>query len=489
MTQPVSSQPAAEQVPAAAPPPRLGLPALTALVVGSMIGGGIFALPKNVAAQAAPGPMLIGWAITAVGMLALALVFQMLANRRPELNTGVYAYAKAGFGNFLGFSSAWGYWISAFIGTVSYFVLIGSTLGQFIPAFGEGNTPLSIACASALLWAVHLLVSRGIRQAASLNLLTTVAKVVPLILFVILGALAFRFPVFTADFWGHASPALGSPLEQVKQMMMVTVWVFIGIEGASTYSSRAARRSDIGKGTVLGFALTLALLVSVNVISMGIMSQPQLAGLQNPGMAYVLEAAVGPWGAWLIRGGLLISLLGAMLAWTLLCTEILYAAARDREMPRFLTRENARGVPSSALLATNLMVQLFLLLVLFNDSTYETMLYLASATILLPYLFSALYGLQVAAKGAGYRSGAERNRDLLITAVASIYAVWLLYAAGPQYLLLSSLLYAPGALLYIKARREQHLPVFKPWELLVLALLVLAALYAAYGLKQGFLTL
>lgn len=484
MTHPVSSPPEPAQPEA----PRLGLPALTALVVGSTIGGGIFALPTNVAVSAAPGPMLVGWAISAVGTLALVLVFQMLANRRPDLNTGIYAYAKAGFGNFMGFSSAWGYWISAFIGTVSYFVLMGSTIGQFVPAFGQGNTAVAIGFASALLWGIHLLVSRGIRTAASLNVITTVGKVVPLILFVILSVLAFRFDVFTADFWGKASPDLGSTLDQIKAMMMVTVWVFIGIEGASTYSSRAARRSDIGKGTVLGFLLTLFLLVSVNVLSMGIMSQQELAGLQDPSVAYVLEAVVGPWGAWLIRIGLLISLLGAMLAWTLLCTEILYAAAKDKEMPRFLARENAHGVPTGALLTTNLTVQLFLLITYFNDSTYLTLLYLASATILLPYLFSAGYGLMVASRDR-YASTGERTRDLLTAGLAVLYALWLLYAAGPQYLLLSSLLYAPGALLFVKARREQGLQVFKPWELGLLALLTLAALYAAYGLKSGFLTL
>lgn len=490
MTQPVAAPPTPSDQ-AAPEAPRLGLLALTALVVGSTIGGGIFALPANVAQSAAPGPMLIGWAISAVGMLMLALVFQMLGNRRPNLNTGIYAYAKAGFGNFMGFSSAWGYWISAFIGTVSYFVLMGSTIGQFVPAFGEGNTLAAIAFSSALLWAIHFLVTRGIRQAAALNVLATIGKVVPLILFVILGIFAFKFDIFTADFWGANAPELelGSALDQVKKMMMVTVWVFIGIEGASTYSSRAAKRSDIGKSTIAGFLLILALLVGVNVLSMGIMNQAQLAGLQDPSMAYVLEAVVGSWGAWLIRIGLLISLLGAMLAWTLLCSEILFAAAKDKEMPRFLARENAHGVPTGALLTTNLTVQAFLLITLFNSSTYLTLLYLASATILLPYLFSAGYGLMVAVRDPGYATSGERTRDIVVSVLALIYAVWLLYAAGPQYLLLSSLLYAPGALLFVKARREQGLQVFKPWEAGILAFVTLAALYAAYGLWKGFLSL
>ena len=121
---------------------KLKLGALVALVVGSMIGGGIFSLPQNMAASAGVGAVLIGWGITAVGMLTLAFVFQTLANRKPELDSGVYAYAKAGFGDYMGFSSAWGYWISAWIGNVSYMVLLFSTLGYFFPVFGTGNARL-----------------------------------------------------------------------------------------------------------------------------------------------------------------------------------------------------------------------------------------------------------------------------------------------------------------------------------------------------------
>jgi len=235
------------------PGQKLRLGALIALVVGSMIGGGIFSLPQNMAARADVGAVLIGWGITAVGMLALAFVFQTLANRKPELDSGVYAYAKAGFGEYMGFSSAWGYWISAWLGNVGYFVLLFSTLGFYFPVFGEGNTPIAIACASLLLWAVHFLVLRGIKEAAFINQVTTVAKVLPLLVFIVIAAFAFRADIFTRDIWGLSNPQFGSVMEQVRNMMLVTVFVFIGIEGASVYSGRAQRRSDVGKATVIGF--------------------------------------------------------------------------------------------------------------------------------------------------------------------------------------------------------------------------------------------
>ncbi|BBP72480.1 arginine-ornithine antiporter [Pseudomonas sp. Seg1] len=471
-------------------PGKLRLGALVALVVGSMIGGGIFSLPQNMAASADVGAVLIGWAITAVGMLTLAFVFQTLANRKPDLDGGVYAYAKAGFGDYMGFSSAWGYWISAWLGNVGYFVLLFSTLGYFFPVFGEGNTVAAVIGASVLLWAVHFLVLRGIKEAAFINLVTTVAKVVPLLLFVLIALFAFKLDIFTADIWGVKNPDLGSVMNQVRNMMLVTVWVFIGIEGASIFSARAEKRSDVGKATVIGFITVLLFLVLVNVLSLGIMTQPELAKLQNPSMAAVLEHVVGHWGAVLISVGLIISLLGALLSWVLLCAEIMFAAAKDHTMPEFLRKENANHVPVNALWLTNAMVQIFLIITLFSASTYLSLIYLATSMILVPYLWSAAYALLLAVRGETYKGfAAERRKDLIIGGIALIYAVWLLYAGGVKYLLLSALLYAPGAILFAKAKLELKQAIFTNVEKLIFAAVVVGALVAAYGLYDGFLTL
>ncbi|QXH45945.1 arginine-ornithine antiporter [Pseudomonas xanthosomatis] len=471
-------------------PGKLKLGALVALVVGSMIGGGIFSLPQNMAASAGVGAVLIGWAITAVGMLTLAFVFQTLANRKPDLDGGVYAYAKAGFGDYMGFSSAWGYWISAWLGNVGYFVLLFSTLGYFFPVFGEGNTPAAVIGASVLLWAVHFLVLRGIKEAAFINLVTTVAKVVPLALFALICLFAFKLDIFTADVWALGTPELGSVMNQVRNMMLVTVWVFIGIEGASIFSSRAEKRSDVGKATVIGFVTVLLFLVLVNVLSLGIMTQPELAKLQNPSMAAVLEHVVGHWGAVLISVGLIISLLGALLSWVLLCAEIMFAAAKDHTMPEFLRRENANHVPANALWLTNAMVQVFLVITLFSNSTYLSLIYLATSMILVPYLWSAAYAFLLAWRSETYEQAlAERKKDLIIGGIALLYAIWLLYAGGVKYLLLSALLYAPGAILFAKAKREVGQPIFTNVEKLIFAAVVVGALVAAFGLYDGFLTL
>ena len=158
--------------------------ALTAIVVGSMIGSGIFALPSQMAGSAAPGPLLIGWVITGVGMLMLAFVFQTLAQRKPDVDGGVYGYARAGFGNYIGFTSAFGYWVSAWIGNVAYLVLLFSTLGYFFPAFEGGTTVPAIIGASIVLWIVHFLTLRGVQTAAFVNVVVTIAKVVPILIFI-----------------------------------------------------------------------------------------------------------------------------------------------------------------------------------------------------------------------------------------------------------------------------------------------------------------
>jgi len=467
----------------------LGLGALTALVVGSTIGSGIFSLPQNMASGAGAGAILIAWAIAGAGMLALAFVYQSLAARQPSLDNGVYAYARAGGGDLAGFGAAWGYWLSAWIGNVGYLVIFFAALGHFFPVFGEGNNAAAIVAASVLLWTLHGLVLAGVRTAALVNALTTVAKLVPLVLFVLLAAAAFKAETFKLGFWG--GDKLGPVIDQVKSTMLITVWVFIGIEGASVYSARATHRADVGRATVGGFLLVLALLVAVSLLSLGVLSQPQLAALRNPSMAGVLEAAVGPWGGALISIGLLVSVGGALLAWILLAAETLFTPAAQSLMPRAMADENGRGSPAAALWVTNGLTQLFLLVTLWSNATYQALIMLATSMILVPYLFSAAYAVQSAWGGKGYAVDEERARlrDLLVAGLATAYCAWLLYAAGPKYLLFSALLYAPGLLLFARARHEQAQRWFNRREAGAAGVLVAAAAVAAYLLLTGALTL
>jgi amino acid transporter len=260
---------------------------------------------------------------------------------------GVYAYAKAGFGDYPGFLSALGYWIGSCIGNVSYWVLIKSTLGAFFPVFGDGNTVIAIVVASIGIWLFHFMILRGVQQAAFINTVVTVAKIVPILVFIVLLFVAFKLDLFRTNFWGGTGMPDKGLFDQVRATMLVTVFVFLGIEGASVYSRYAMKRSDVGTATIMGFLGVTTLMVLVTLLPYAVLQRADIAGMRQPSMASVLEAVVGHWGAIFVSIGLLISVLGAYLAWSLICAEVLSAAGRTKDMPKVFATENENKVPAA----------------------------------------------------------------------------------------------------------------------------------------------
>jgi arginine:ornithine antiporter / lysine permease len=465
---------------------QLSRGALVALVVGSMVGAGIFTLPAAFGRTTGVLGALIAWCIAGAGMLMLALVFQTLSRRRPDLDAGIYAYAKAGFGSYLGFVSAFGYWIACCLADVACLILIKATLGQFFPVFGDGTTAVAIVSASVMVWGVHFLVLRGVREAAALNTIATIAKMVPILIFIVVVVAGFRGDVFVLNFWGDAEHSLSSVASQVRNTMLVTVFVFVGIEGASVYSRYARNRNDVGVATILGFLGVLCLLVLVTVFSYGILLREDLAALANPSMAGVMEAIVGPWGRVFVSIGLLISILGNYLSWSLLAAEVLHSAGKSSTMPSFLAQENQNGVPWVALWLTNVVIQAFLLVTWFAQSAFTIALKMTSAMTLVPYLLVAAYGFKLAWTGETYGTRAsDRRGDGLRGAIATVYAAGMLYAGGAKFMLLAALLYAPGTWLYYYARREQQQRVFTTAETMVFGFVAIAAILALVALLSG----
>ena len=463
--------------------------ALTALVVGSMVGAGIFTLPAAFGRATGVVGGLIAWAIAGVGMLMLAFVFQNLAQRRPDLDSGVFIYAKAGFGHYIGFLAALAFWASTCVGNVSYFVLIKSTLGTFFPIFGDGNTVQAVAVSSVIIWLFHFMILRGVQQATGLNTIVTIAKIVPILVFVFILLFAFDPQVFAANWLG--GEGYSEPLwQQVRSTMLVTVFVFIGIEGASIYSRYAEKRSDVGVATVLGFVGVLCLLIMVTVLPFGLLPRAELAALRNPSMAGALEVVVGRWGNIFVSIGLIISVLGAYLAWTLFAAEVPFMAAKSNLMPNFLNHENAQKVPSRSLWMTNIVVQSFLIITLFAQNAFTLALELTSAMSLIPYLLVAAYALKLALTRETYEQDASRRiSEMIISLVATAYAILMLVAGGLEKLLLAALILAPGTILFFLARREQNSRVFGFWELVVFTVTVIAALTALYGFATGRITI
>jgi arginine:ornithine antiporter / lysine permease len=469
---------------------KLSLFALTAMVVGSMVGSGIFSLPRTFGIATGPFGAIIAWCIAAGGMYTLARVFQFLAERKPDIDAGVYAYAKEGFGDYPGFLSALGYWIGSCIGNVSYWVLIKSTLGAFFPVFGDGNTVVAIAVASIGIWLFHFMILKGVQQAALINTVVTVAKIVPIVIFILILAFSFRQGLFQENFWGGTGMPDKSLFEQVRATMLVTVFVFLGIEGASVYSRYAKERSHVGAATILGFLGVTALMVLVTMLPYAVLQRADIAGMRQPSMASVLEAVVGHWGAVFVSVGLLVSVLGAYLAWSLICAEVLSAAGRTRDMPKIFATENENKVPAAALWLTNIVVQLFVISTYWSNDAFSLMLNLTSVMALIPFFLVAAYGVLMNWRGETYDERPdERTRDLIFACIAVVYTVFLIYAAGMKFLLLSCIIYGPGTALYFWARLERKASLFTPIEWGIFIAAVVGAAVGIHGLATGYITI
>ena len=482
-------------------PKKLGFPALTAMVVGSMVGAGIFMLPARFAGASGVYGALISWTIAGIGMLMLAFVFQKLAIRKPHLDTGVFAYAREGFGKYAGFVTAIGFWASACAGNVLYLVLIKSTLGAFIPAFGAGDTIWAFLVSSAVIWLFFVLVYKGIQQAAFVNTLATVAKIVPIV--IVIGALLFAFnpATFASNLHGLSDGAHTTLFSQITATMLLTVFAFLGIEGASVYSRYAKTRKMVGRSTVLGFASVLSLMVLVSVLPFGILPQAEIAALQQPSMAGVFQALAGTSGGVFVSIGLLVSVLGAYLAWTLMAAEVLFAASKTSDMPQFLRAVNRKNVPSNALLVSTAMTQLILIVTtFFSDRTLDLALDLTSALALLPFFLTSAFALKIAIRRDGYEgvSRATRTRELIVAGVASAYTLFLIVSvevqgvlAGqwPKFVPLACLIIAPATVMFFRARRAQGGPVFSGREKVAFGTLCAGAAVAVTGLATGFIVL
>ncbi|WGE86701.1 basic amino acid/polyamine antiporter [Actinobacillus equuli subsp. haemolyticus] len=459
---------------------KIGLFSLTALVLSSMIGSGIFSLPQNMAEVAGAQALLIGRLITGVGIIFLGLSFFFLSRIKPELEGGIYTYAREGFGDFVGGVSAWGYWLCTAIGSVGYLVVAFEGLGTFVDSenhiiFGQGNTVASILGASAIVWLVHHLIARGIREAAFVNLVATIVKTLPLFLFIGLAIWFFSPEQFIQDFNGSK---LGeSTLEQVKGTMLITLWVFVGVEGASVLSAHAKKKSDVGLATILGILITLVLYVSITVLSLGILPREVIAEMPNPSMAGLMEQMMGAGGKIIITFCLIVSVLASYMSWTMFSSEIPYQAAKTKVFPKLLNRTNINGTPIAGLWLTNITIQISLLLVLFTGKGYSMLIQLSTTMILVPYFLVGAYLFKVAIKQN------EAWYIKLTGAMASIYGLWIVYAAGLDYLLLSVVLYMPGVLLFFHARYKNtgKLQLTKS-ELLLLAIILLLFVGAIYTL-------
>lgn len=429
---------------------RLGLWGLSGLVFGMMVGSGIYNIPQNMAAGAGLGAVLAGWAVTAAGMMMLVATFKILADRHPELNEGIYMYAEKGFSRIVGFNVAWGYWLCACFANVAYAVMLNDTFGALFPGLLAHGMPTILFC-SALIWLMFAVIRCGLRTSAMITTLLAAVKFSVILLIIVFLTLNVRYSTLTADIW-CLSDGIGGVATQVKSTMLVTLWCFIGIEGAVVMAGRARRQKDVGRAGVIGFSAAWILYVLVSVFCFGIMSRAGLAGLDDPSVAYALKTVCGDWAYWLVIAAVAVSVGGGLFAWMLVTAEQPFSAARHGIFPAWLTGRDGNSI-SRSLLASSLIMQTFLLLVIFAEDVYLYALNITGLMILPAYLFSGLFLIKAAVGDCRRRLLPHNPRRLMAKALivgvlCTIFCLWMFYAAGLSLLLQALCFYIAGLPLY-----------------------------------------
>ncbi|WP_428897436.1 arginine:ornithine antiporter / lysine permease [Parelusimicrobium proximum] len=436
---------------------KLGLFSLTGLVVSAMVGGGVFSLPQNMAKGAGVGAICIAWGITAAGMFFLCDTFRLLSRVKPELTSGIYRYAKEGFGRKAGFFMAWGYWLSNVFAIGAFVAVLMESLNYFFPGkFTGGNSVNAMILASIVIWGFFALISCGVKKAAMINLAGTVCKLVPIVIFIAVVIAYFDFNTLRLTFSESIRGETGgmSMMTQIRNTMILTLWTFIGIEAAVAMSGKTEKQSQVSKAVIFAFFLCISMYVLVSVLPFGILSREAIASYPNPSTAGILEYLVGRWGGVLMNTGLIVSVVFSILSLTTVTAEVPYGAAEDGSFPKMYRKENKNGVPVFSLFITCLAIQLSMFLGFVSENAFQTLLTITAVMIMPVYLVTTMYLFKISSKSlfpSGY--GVGRGRMYLTAVMGILYSCWLIYAANLKYLLLALLCFAIGIPVYIRAVR------------------------------------
>lgn len=421
---------------------KLGLWMCLALVVGNMIGSGIFVLP---AALAAIGPISIaGWLATSTGAIILALIFGRLARLVPK-SGGPYAYTREGFGDFAGFLIAWGYWIALWAGNAAVAVAFAGYLGFLIPVIG-GSKLASLAAALAAIWLLTWVNARGVREAGTVQLITTVLKLVPLLIVGIVG-LAFIDP-------GHFTPVNlsgNSAAAAVAASAALTLWAFLGLESATVPAGDVVDpERTIPRATILGTSFAAVVYIVVTVVAFGVVPLPELASSSAP-LADVARVMWGGVGAILVAIAACVSTFGTLNGFTLLTGQVPLSAAQDDLFPRQFARLSKANTPVFALVVSSILASI-LIAMNFSKGLVDQFIFiilLATLTTLVPYLFCALAELMIYITKGRTIAGKSLGPVIALAIGGFLYSSWAIYGAGPEIVFFGFLLLLAGVPVYV----------------------------------------
>lgn len=474
---------------------KLGLVGLIALCISAMVGSGVFDLPKNMSMEAGVTAQFISWIITGIGIWFIAKMFVILSDVKPNLTAGLYKYAEVGFGPFSGFFTAWAYFICECAANAAYAVLVMSTLNYFFPGvFTGGNNWPAVIGASIITWLITALVLQGVKISSGIQKVATAFMLA--VVFVFLATVLFHFNLhtFTANAAAtRAVPSLqdkpmGSIIHQVMNTMMVTLWLFGGIEGAVVMSGKAKDVRQVSKATIIGFVVCLVMFAAVGMLSLGVYSYGELTNMTSPSTAYIL---MNLWHSTLGRDVITVALLFAVfsswISWIQMLAELpQHAAADEGSFPRAFAKISKKGVPAFSIIIATIVIEAVILIAHFDSSAYQMLLTIVGVMTIPPYLFSAMYLIKISknkdSNDFAVNTKHSRKSALAIGILAFLYIIFMAYSAQIKYTFISFIFYAIGIPLYILARKQHGKKIFSKGEIIFAVIIVLVAIYGIFAL-------
>lgn len=420
---------------------KIGLITATSLVVGNMIGVGIFVLPAVLSKYGSIS--ILGWLFTATGALILAKIFSNFSKIIVSKSGGPYVYSKAGFGDFIGFLVAWGYWISCWVSNGAIAIAIIGAASFFVPELASNST-LSVSLGLGLIWILTWINSRGIKESGKVQLITTIIKVLPLLFIIMFGLFFFSYENFPSfNLTGQ------SDFSTLSAVATLTLYAFLGIECATIPASNIENPEKIiPKATMLGTIITTALYILGTIVLFGILP---LDILQNSPAPFAEAAQImgGDYGGYFVAVGVIISGIGVLNGWILITGQISMATAKDDLFPDFFKRENKKGAPLNGFVVGGVLSSVVMLMN-YSEGLVDQFEFIVQLTVicaLLPYLFTAAsYALIVIEKKLQTKSWIK---TFILSALGFSYALWAIYGSGSDTVYYGFLLLLIGIPVYI----------------------------------------
>ena len=372
---------------------KLGFWTATSLVVGSMIGAGIFLLPTAMASFG--GISLLGWILSSIGALSIAHMFSENSKLLPNMDGGPYSYSRQGFGDFIGFLTAWGYWISIWCTNAAITVSLVSALSTFFPILSS-SVFAAAATGLAAVWLLTWLNNRGIRSGGMVQLVTTILKLLPLLFVAVVGVFFIH--------WGNFTPfnrSGSTTIQAITSTATMALFAFMGVECATIPAGSIANpEKNIPRATMIGTLVTTLVYILGSMSVMGILSAADLRHSVTP-YSDAAAAIAGPQARYWVSAGAVVASFGALNGWILSQGQITFAVAKDGLFPPFFEKKNRKGVPASGTILSSVFLSLIMMMNYTKGlaEQFKFMMLMATLTALLPYLFvSAAYVIVVMRK-------------------------------------------------------------------------------------------